>query len=329
MKSGQGSNETRLKIGTVSRLTGLSVHVLRKWEERYGAVHPVRTAGGGRLYTRQDVQRLALIRRLTQAGSSLGEIANSSLESLESQARSLLGQGNIGPALDERDSEIHLGVVGDALPTILRVEAGAPGMPKIVASGDSMAALEKALGDRQIDLLVLECPTVHADAVLELGRVLGRFGARGAIAVYGFGSRDALDMLRRIGVALMRAPIHPTELHEVALGLMERLNAGTLALRQPPMATVDDAIPGPRFSLEKVAQVALSHPAMRCECPHHLADIIASLLAFERYSIECESRNAADAELHRFLAVTAGRSRAAFEQALVRVAEAEGIDLGA
>ena len=86
--------------------------------------------------------------------------------------------------------------------------------------------------------------------------------------------------------------------------------------------------PRVRDYLWSAPAVATSAPVMRCECPHHLADIISNLLAFERYSLECENRNEGDAVLHHFLALTAGRSRAAFEGALAEVAKAEGIDLG-
>ena len=73
-----------LKIGAVARLTGVSVHTLRKWEDRYGAVEPRRTEGGGRIYTRTDLKRLALIKRMADAGMSLREMAKLSLEELES-----------------------------------------------------------------------------------------------------------------------------------------------------------------------------------------------------------------------------------------------------
>jgi hypothetical protein len=66
---------------------------------------------------------------------------------------------------------------------------------------------------------------------------------------------------------------------------------------------------------------------VRCECPKHVADLLLSLGAFERYSAECENRSLADAELHRYLGQVSGRARAMFEEALVRVARAEGIAL--
>lgn len=53
--------EAPFAVGAVSRLTGLSPHVLRSWERRYGAVQPLRTPGGTRRYTEADVSRLRLL----------------------------------------------------------------------------------------------------------------------------------------------------------------------------------------------------------------------------------------------------------------------------
>ena len=63
------------KIGSVSRLTGLSTHILRKWESRYGAIAPRRTERGERGYTREDVERLSLIKRLVDSGSAPRDVA--------------------------------------------------------------------------------------------------------------------------------------------------------------------------------------------------------------------------------------------------------------
>jgi len=38
-----------LRIGELSRRLGVSDHVLRAWESRYGLLQPVRSAGGFRL----------------------------------------------------------------------------------------------------------------------------------------------------------------------------------------------------------------------------------------------------------------------------------------
>jgi DNA-binding transcriptional MerR regulator/methylmalonyl-CoA mutase cobalamin-binding subunit len=70
-------------VRAVIARTGLSADVLRAWERRYGAVRPRRSPGGQRLYTEEDVARLALLRRATAAGQSISEIARLDLPALE------------------------------------------------------------------------------------------------------------------------------------------------------------------------------------------------------------------------------------------------------
>lgn len=55
-------------IGAVAKMLGIPVQTLRSWEDRYKEVVPVRSAGGQRLYSRDDVERLRFIREQTQAG---------------------------------------------------------------------------------------------------------------------------------------------------------------------------------------------------------------------------------------------------------------------
>ena len=66
----------RISIGTVARRTGLSAHVLRAWERRYNVVNPKRTDGGLRLYSHEDVLRLQLLKKLTEQGHAIGQIAH-------------------------------------------------------------------------------------------------------------------------------------------------------------------------------------------------------------------------------------------------------------
>jgi methanogenic corrinoid protein MtbC1 len=63
-------------IQVVVRRTGLSPHVIRVWEKRYGAVVPTRTATNRRRYSDADIERLLLLRRATRAGRSIGQIAH-------------------------------------------------------------------------------------------------------------------------------------------------------------------------------------------------------------------------------------------------------------
>lgn len=60
-------------IGAVARMVGVPPATLRTWEERYALVEPVRSAGGHRLYSRQDVERLRFVAELVREGNSPGD----------------------------------------------------------------------------------------------------------------------------------------------------------------------------------------------------------------------------------------------------------------
>ena len=69
-------------IGAVARVTGLSTHVLRMWERRYQVVDAERAANGRRYYRPDDVEKLSLLKILTDQGASIGSIANLALQDL-------------------------------------------------------------------------------------------------------------------------------------------------------------------------------------------------------------------------------------------------------
>lgn len=71
-----------LPIKAAARRTGLSAHVIRIWEKRYGAVSPQRTSTNRRLYTEEDVERLILLRKATLGGRNIGQVAQLSTEKL-------------------------------------------------------------------------------------------------------------------------------------------------------------------------------------------------------------------------------------------------------
>jgi DNA-binding transcriptional MerR regulator/methylmalonyl-CoA mutase cobalamin-binding subunit len=76
-------NRSHHPINAVVRRTGLSAHVIRIWEKRYGAVEPERTATNRRLYSDEQIERLALLREITQAGQSIGYVAKLPTERLK------------------------------------------------------------------------------------------------------------------------------------------------------------------------------------------------------------------------------------------------------
>jgi MerR family transcriptional regulator, light-induced transcriptional regulator len=68
-----------LRIGALSRRVGVSPELLRAWEKRYGLLQPVRSAGGFRLYSTVDEDRVRLMRRHLAAGVSAAQAARLAL----------------------------------------------------------------------------------------------------------------------------------------------------------------------------------------------------------------------------------------------------------
>lgn len=84
------SNQDHLQIGEVAARTELSIKTIRHYDE-VGLVTPsARSAGGFRLYTADDVNRLLAIRRMKPSGFSLEEMREllDALDTLDSPGSS-------------------------------------------------------------------------------------------------------------------------------------------------------------------------------------------------------------------------------------------------
>ncbi len=89
--------EAHQAIKVVARRTGLSAHVIRIWEKRYGAVEPERTGTNRRLYSDEQIERLSLLRDITQNGHSIGHVAKLPTEKLRELSKE--SHGTNGRAL--------------------------------------------------------------------------------------------------------------------------------------------------------------------------------------------------------------------------------------
>src|SRR5436190_11197500 len=96
-----------LRIGEVSKRTGVSPDLLRAWERRYGLLQPTRSAGGLRLYSSDDVERVQLMRHHIAGGLATAEAAALALRggTSESEDRPALelARAELRAALDHFD----------------------------------------------------------------------------------------------------------------------------------------------------------------------------------------------------------------------------------
>jgi MerR family transcriptional regulator, light-induced transcriptional regulator len=65
-----------LRIGELSRRTGVTPELLRAWERRYGLLRPHRTDRGFRLYSEDDVRRVRAMRGHLATGVSAAQAAS-------------------------------------------------------------------------------------------------------------------------------------------------------------------------------------------------------------------------------------------------------------
>ena len=66
---------SRLRIGELSRRSGVSPELLRAWERRYGLLEPVRSPGGLRLYSLADLERVRVMQQNLADGLAAAEAA--------------------------------------------------------------------------------------------------------------------------------------------------------------------------------------------------------------------------------------------------------------
>lgn len=71
-------------IKVVEKITGLTGFVIRAWEKRYNAVSPTRTDTNRRVYTEEDVRKLILLKKATEQGYKISNLASKNISELES-----------------------------------------------------------------------------------------------------------------------------------------------------------------------------------------------------------------------------------------------------
>ncbi len=95
-------------IGYVALATGLSPHVIRTWEKRYGAVLPNRTAKSRRLYSQSDIDHLILLKKARSKGQRIGSAVNLAEEDLfriGGHGRHVGGSSKSNPAIAKNSAD--------------------------------------------------------------------------------------------------------------------------------------------------------------------------------------------------------------------------------
>ena len=300
------------RSGVAARLAGLSAETLRVWERRYALSDTARSERGQRLYSAEQVRRLGLLKQLVDHGHAIGMLAGLPIEQLEQMTLGTAANG-AAPA-----GPIRLALVGEGLAR--RMAAGAH-LEDVLEAGRRCARLEQApseLRDARADLLLVELSELDETALPLIGAARSAAGATAVLVLYRFCSSAIIRQLRAQDCMVARVPADMSELVQLCQAAMAgralvRREAGTEAPRPR------------RFDDDVLAALSTTANNVACECPRHLADILLLVSSFERYSARCASRDPADAELHKGLQNAAGHALNILEDALERLARAEGL----
>ena len=143
-----------LNISAVERDTGVPKDTLRIWERRYNFPQPSRDAHGDRAYTREQVEKLRLIKRLLDQGHRPGKIVG-----LDDKALRALTAAPAETPAPRQDITTYLRLLASHQTSELRGQ------------------LAQALARQGLQHFVL-------DTVAPLTRAIGDFWAQGKIAVF-------------------------------------------------------------------------------------------------------------------------------------------------
>jgi DNA-binding transcriptional MerR regulator len=233
-----------LRIGELSKRTGVSVELLRAWERRYGLLRPSRSSGGLRLYAAADVERVRLMQQHLAEGLAAAEAAAAASRAVledEAPPPALSGAGlreELADALDRFDEPRAQAVLDRLLAvTTLETLLGEVVLPYLRALGERWARGEATVAQEHFATVVLR------------GRLLGL--ARG----WGVG----------IGPAAVLAGL-PGEHHDlglIAFGLALRAHGWRIVYLGPdaPIDTVEDACR--RVEPHLVVLSAVTHERVR------------------------------------------------------------------
>ena len=293
----------------------------------------MRNAGNVRLYRRADIERLLLVKAAVDAGHAISTVA--SLTDLQIKARFSDAPVQLAQA---REACCRVLVFGAALAAVLetawqlrsdvRLQGSFPALPSLpalpglpvlpVQTKPPVADVESL---PSVDAVIVDAAVVSKALPAMLRQLRAATKAAVVIVVYGFANRRVLARLDAANVIALAAPTDPAQLARIC-----QLALAVEPAPPTPFSQVLMRSPAPRrYADAFLLQLSQMPSKVQCECPNHIADLLAKLNAFERYSLECESTHIQDAAMHAMMYSASGHCREFLEEVLRRLMAHEGI----
>ena len=296
------NTEQNYRIGLTTQITGIRPETLRAWERRYEVVKPIRTDAGDRLYTQADIDRLLLIKKLVDNGDAISAVANLNIENLEKRISSCkTAISSVGK------NDLNFILLGRTILDKKSLDSMRLNMIDVVQDPRNI----KSNYHCKIDFVIAEVPTVNQGTFQMIQKILKQSKASKLLCAYDFGKESDIATLTSQDTGTISLPLNHSDITNWCSDNFPNYMQSTSTDR---LLTDQD-----------ISNIVSAGSTINCECPSHLGDLINKLAAFEKYSSECEARNAKDAEIHDELESTAAKSRYLLEEVLIKLAKVEGI----
>ena len=326
MAKNRTQNGSLHKIGAVSSLSGVPTPTLRVWELRYETFEPQKTESKHRLYTDDDVLKATILKRLTEQGHAISNIAKLSTTALNNLLQQQQETNQRKASADLKGQTVSIAVIG--LPLAAKIESKKFTFSfnnQVIRITDIFSTLQQALEakfQKNPQILLIHTNSLHAGVQVDIHRLAQINNALQIIVLYNYGQEPIIESMKHCGMIVRREPISDSDLADLINSVLLINNESS-----PWNLTTGMLIPPRKYDDIELMRVASISTDVLCECPKHVSEIITQLASFEQYSHECLNKSTEDAHLHAYLSSVSGSARALFESALEMVAKHEGIQL--
>ena len=316
------------KIGAVSKITGINIPTLRVWENKFKIVEPSRINGTQRGYTKNDLDKLCIVKALVEKGDSISTLSGLDIIKLESRLEESSKQKkNFAP--NEVKSNITVVVVGTMVPNFDNPIQNLPSIKVVNKYELSEFSEDEGIIKDNADILIFETPTLHVKTVTWVKKIMNQYSFNKSIILYRFGSADGVKAVdREENINILRHPANSNDIQMMcSFAINGQINqqeaVSQKSIKKKKDIEISDFEP---FSDKELWEISVMANPIHCECPKHLSSIITSLRGFEKYSADCEELNAQDRILHEELEQHSVEARIIMEKALRKVIKDNSIN---
>lgn len=231
---------------------------------------------------------------------------------------------------------IRVAILDEQIPAQLRERPHDAAGLDVVWNGTSLEELLRFTARESPQVIVANLDRLGVDPSESARQLLAASAAELFITVYEFAPRSTVEHLTGERRRVVRAPVSIPMLKTQMMSAIVRGMLADVATpratppSRPPIArgpTVSELPAAPRYTDAQLGTLRERQSRLACECPNHVAELVASLVAFERYSRTCANRDEDDAAMHRTLARATADARRVMEDALTELLRFENISV--